>query len=256
MKIVDPTPSQRDIQLLHYVDGKLDDAQRQALEATLAEQSDQQQRLQDWQTDQQRLRAAYPLTDEIPERLRRTLAQRRRPVTRIAAALAWLALGVAIGQFVQRPTSAPSPTQALTREAAFAHAVFVPEVKHPVEVTADQEEHLVRWLSKRLGTNVKAPHLAEQGFNLVGGRLLASDTGPVAQFMYEDGTKRRLTLYVRKHGKDVQETSFRLAQEGKLSVFYWLDEKLGYALSGELDKSTLLALGDSVYQQLESKPVQ
>lgn len=65
-----------------------------------------------------------------------------------------------------------------------------------MEVAADQEAHLVAWLSKRLGTPLKVPRLDTLGFGLVGGRLLPGDQGPVAQFMYQDGQGQRLTLYV------------------------------------------------------------
>ncbi len=74
----------------------------------------------------------------------------------------------------------------LARVAAVAHAVYSPEVRHPVEVGADQEAYLVRWLPKRLGANLKVPHLAAQGYPLVGGRLLPGERGPAAQFMYQD----------------------------------------------------------------------
>ena len=52
-----------------------------------------------------------------------------------------------------------------------AHTVFVPEVRHPVEVKAD-EAHLVRWLAKRVGADVRAPALGSMGWQLMGGRLL------------------------------------------------------------------------------------
>ena len=55
---------------------------------------------------------------------------------------------------------------------------------HPVEVGADDEQHLVNWLSKRLGVKVRAPKLDDAGMSLVGGRLLPGENGPVAQFMY------------------------------------------------------------------------
>jgi len=61
---------------------------------------------------------------------------------------------------------------------------------------------------------------------------------------------RRLTLYVSAKSKDEGQTAFRFAQEGKVGVFYWLDGKLGYALSGEIAKSDLMRVADSVYRQL------
>ena len=78
------------------------------------------------------------------------------------------------------------PARQFAQQAAVAHAVFQPEVRHPVEVTAAQQEHLVQWLSKRLGRPLKVPVLAAQGYELVGGRLLPGDDGARAQFMYQN----------------------------------------------------------------------
>ena len=136
------------------------------------------------------------------------------------------------------------------RYAAMAHAVYTPEVRHPVEVGADQEAHLTAWLSKRLGAPLKVPHLAATGYELVGGRLLPGDNGPAAQFMYQDARGQRLTLYVRTDKADNQETAFRYAREENVGVFYWIDGPFGYALSGNLEKPELLRVAQLVYQQL------
>jgi anti-sigma factor RsiW len=144
-----------------------------------------------------------------------------------------------------------SPGAALPLRAALAHAVYTPEVRHPVEVGADQEAHLVAWLSKRLGAPLKPPRLAAQGYQLEGGRLLPGQSGPVAQFMYRDAGGARLTLYVSTEQTHGRETGFRFAQEGDVGVFYWIDGKFGYALSGSLDKAALAKLANAVYAQLE-----
>jgi anti-sigma factor RsiW len=90
-----------------------------------------------------------------------------------------------------------------------------------------------------------------QGYTLEGGRLLPGQSGPVAQFMYRDGGGVRLTLYVSTEQKQHRDTGFRFAQEGEVSVFYWLDGQFGYALSGNLDKAALATLANAVYAQLE-----
>ena len=100
------------------------------------------------------------------------------------------------------------------QQAASAHVVYTPEVLHPVEVGADQEAHLVKWLSKRLGADIKAPSLVSVGYQLLGGRLLPGDSGPAAQFMYNNESGKRLTLYVRTKAKDNEATEFRFEQEG------------------------------------------
>ena len=76
-----------------------------------------------------------------------------------------------------------------------AHRLYSVEVRHPVEVAADDEAHMSTWLSRRLGKSIKPPPLAGAGFRLVGGRLLPADGKPAAQFMYENAAGQRLTLY-------------------------------------------------------------
>ncbi|TFW16229.1 anti-sigma factor family protein, partial [Duganella callida] len=139
----------------------------------------------------------------------------------------------------------------LPLRAALAHAVYAPEVRHPVEVGADQQAHLVAWLSRRLGAPLKPPQLGAQGYALEGGRLLPGQSGPVAQFMYRDASGARLTLYVSTEQTHNSETGFRYAREGDVSVFYWIDGRFGYALSGNLDKTALAGLANAVYAQLE-----
>ena len=128
--------------------------------------------------------------------------------------------------------------------------VYTPEILHPVEVGAREEAHLVSWLSKRLGAPLHAPQLAGAGYELVGGWLLPGETGPAAQFIYQDVRGNRLTLYVRTAANDNHETAFRYAQESKVGVFYWVDGPFGYALSGELERPQLLRVAEIVYRAL------
>jgi anti-sigma factor RsiW len=192
------------------------------------------------------------LTEPIPARM----FLRRPAWLGYAKAASLLAVGVAIGVALPYSRPVPRPVEVVTAtplpsRAARAHLVYSPEVRHPVEVDAAQQDHLVKWLSKRLDFNLKVPVLTPEGYELLGGRLLPGPDGPVAHFMYQDGTGKRLTLYVsRRNGKD-ELTAFRFAQEGPVSVFYWVDKDCGYALSGELDKATLSHVADAVYRQLE-----
>jgi anti-sigma factor RsiW len=136
------------------------------------------------------------------------------------------------------------------REAAMAYAVYAPEVRHPVEVPGDQEQHLVSWLTKRMGTPVRAPRLDGLGFLLLGGRLLSSDDGPGALLMYEDHAGRRVILYACPTEADGRDTALRFAQEAGVAVVYWTEGVLSYALAGELDRSGLQALAESAYRQI------
>lgn len=196
------------------------------------------------------------LGEPVPERLRLPRATGRwRSLARAAALVAVGAALGAIAAWQLRGERAPFPAQAeapaFVKRAAIAHATYSPEVRHPVEVGADQEAHLVAWLSKRLGAPVRAPKLEDVGYSLVGGRLLPGDSGPVAQFMYQCKQGTRVTLYVRTDGRENRETAFRYQAEGNVRVFYWIDRGFGYALSSaDIPKERLLAVAEAVYRQL------
>src|SRR5690606_23515824 len=102
------------------------------------------------------------LAEPVPRRL---LQRRRFPSLspRLAAAMSLLLVGGAIGWFL-RDAREPAAPAGWPRHAAVAHAVFVPEIRHPVEVHGAEEAHLIGWLSKRLGHPIRAPKLSAHGF--------------------------------------------------------------------------------------------
>jgi anti-sigma factor RsiW len=169
----------------------------------------------------------------------------------LAAAILIAALAGAGGYLVRGLTiDARRPDSAFVTTAIGAHSVYAPEVRHPVEVGAAEEAHLVQWLTKRIGANVRAPALASLGWKLVGGRLLPDRGLPAAQFMYEDGTGRRLTLYMRKE-PGLDNTAFQFDERDGFGAFYWVDRPLAYAIAGRLSREELMSLANAVYGQLE-----
>ena len=243
-----------------YADGRLTAERRAVVDAWLALRPEEAERVAAYQRLGQEVRAAYEtmLSEPVPQRLAEA-ATRRLAWRRAAAIAGWIALGIAIGApagWQLRPerlvAQAGPDSTPIARRAAVAHATYSPEVRHPVEVGADDEQHLVAWLSKRLGIKLRAPKLDDAGMSLVGGRLLPGENGPVGQFMYQSQNGRRLTLYVRTEASRNRETAFRYARENNISVFYWIDREAGYALaSADLSKDELLRLANLVYKQLE-----
>ena len=255
-------------ELQAYADGRLAAGRRDEVDAWLASHPEEAERIAVYQRVREELRSFYDpvLAEPVPERLERAARGRSRSHdglsrSRVAAIAAALAIaGVALGGIAgwnlhgwrAVPTATADRAVAMARRAAVAHAVYSPEVRHPVEVGADQEQHLVTWLSKRLGVKVIAPRLEEAGMALVGGRLLPGETGPVAQFMYQSERGRRMTLYVRAEAAPQPETAFRYARENNVAVFYWIERDCSYAIaSADLSKEELLTLATLVYKQLE-----
>ena len=281
--------------LLHaWLDGELGPERHAEVEAWLREHPEDAARLRLWAADRDVLRARFnPVLEEpVPDALTRTVWQGgTAPRWRLAAAaLALFVLGGALGAMLMTrlppeaarllasgragasaDADAPSAMAPWLHRAAVAHAVYVPEVRHPVEVVVAgappqeqhaQEEHLSRWLTKRLSVPVKAFDLRAQGFELVGGRLLPDAAGPSAQLMYQalpgashlaatSGASQssatlvasvgsaasaastaaaptspaaplRVTVYLRKPDKDTP-AAFRYERQGELGLFYWVE---------------------------------
>ena len=197
----------------------------------------------------------FKAAEPIPARLRiANLAVERRAAPRhwlrVAAAILVFAIGGLGGWFAHARFAGASVAQRETpvaAEALSAHRVFTAETVHPVEVAAAQEAHLVQWLSRRLNHPLKAPDLSAQGFRLMGGRLLPAGSGAAAQLMYQDDGGARLTLYLRADGEG--GTAFRFVQGQNASAFTWTEDGFGYAIAAQVDRTQLLHIAESVYQQ-------
>jgi anti-sigma factor RsiW len=262
------TPLRGDAELHAFVDGRLDAAARAAVQSRLDADPAAAAQVRAWSEQRDQLRALHAdlLAQPVPPSLLAAARQLDRRASRHGQWQRWggmaasLLLAFAIGwsghaQWHARGDSyARAPAKAFAHDAVVAHAVYSPEVRHPVEVDARQQDHLVQWLSKRLNRPLKVPNLAPEGYSLVGGRLLPGDGGARAQFMYQNGAGQRLTLYLGAlDGKQAasRETSFRFVEDGAVHGFYWVDQGFGYALSGELPRSALQDLATAVYRQLQ-----
>lgn len=214
--------------------------------------------LADWDRQDAALRALYgPVADEpLPDRLRAPLDDARQsprragpPFWRIAAVVALLGLGFAAGwggALLSRPDARPTLAQA----AMASFATYAVETRHPVEVGAEDEAHLVQWLSKRLGTPFRPPDLSEGGFHLIGGRLLPGDRSPAGLLMYEDEVGRRLALYITRSTGGEKEEDLAFAEEPGRQAFWWVEGDLACALVGDLPRETLRHLAIRAYHDL------
>jgi anti-sigma factor RsiW len=269
-----------DTDLHAWLDGELGTARRAEVDAWLQAQPEDAARVRLWAADRDALRVQFDvlLAEPMPRRLRDLVLGHAAPAVgwlRWAAAVALFALGGVVGAGLMWRAQAgagasarlagQTATGGWVQRAAIAHSVYVPEVRHPVEVRA-QEEHLSRWLTKRLDLPVKLFDLRAQGFELVGGRLLPDAAGPSAQLMYEAianpapdsgaaaAKPTRVTVYLRKPD-DNTPAEFRYEQRGELGMFYWVEgtsehgKACGYALVGALPRAQLLAMAEAIYRQ-------
>jgi len=257
-------PTEED-HLQGWVDGRLTQEDAEAVEAYFVAHPEERERWSQYAEQRDELRAAFRGAAEqpIPARLciARLMAERKRRRHRhfaqIAAAIALLVAGAVGGwetrDWVSTLTTSASAILASSvfDDAIAAHRTFSVETRHPVEVGANDEAHLVQWLSKRLGRPLIVPDLDALGFKLMGGRLLPGDSGPAAFLMYEKGKGIRLSCYylVANIGG---ETEFKFREQNGISVFYWVDDGLAYAIAANAPRDLLLKVAELVYQQNSS----
>jgi len=258
-------------ELLHaYVDGELSPNERLRVEQWLETHPDDARMVAEWQKQNQGLNDLFAskINEPIPEHLfassppHPTQQEKRVSLSflpQIAASFLILSIGIASGWFGRDYINNTRPNSTITvdsqqnfaQPAMEAHRVYTPEVRHPVEVEKNEQDHLAKWLSYRLETPLTIPDLAAQGFDLMGGRLLPSGTGPAAQFMYENKEGSRITLYLAKSFNTKQaETAFQFNQAGSTQAFYWYSGALGYAVIGDIERNELLDIVNNIYQQL------
>ena len=254
-----------DAQLSAWVDGELAGPEQAWVGSWLNAHPEAAARAQAWAADRQALfeLGQTALQAPVPAALAARVQQRALPRWALAASAAGLLVaGTCIGALgtwqwqAQRSAQdmahlqsqmAAGTAQGWVQRAAYAHSVFTIEQRHAVEVKA-QEEHLSRWLTRRIDVPVKLFDLQAQGFDLVGGRLLPDGPGKSAQLMYQDKQQRRVTVYLRKP-EAAADAAFRYERQGELGLFYWVEAGAGYALVGNLPRDTLLALAQAIYQQ-------
>ncbi|KQR74288.1 transcriptional regulator [Burkholderia sp. Leaf177] len=256
-----------------YVDGSLAEHRREEIDRLLEHDEGLATKISDYFSLNSMFHDRYDrvLSEPVPQRLLPPERRRWRDAAnwpQFAGMAAALVIGVGIGVggmmsnvggralmpgsgddgHVQRASFTPG--ESFARQSAVAHVMYAPEVMRPVEVGVDREQELVTWVSKRLGTDVRPPILTRVGFELMGGRLLPGDDGPVAQFMYHDAKGERITLCISHRKISSDTTAFKLYQDGSVNVFYWIDGDFGYAVSGAIDRKVLLELSHDVYSQL------
>ena len=251
------TPVTED-ELHAHVDGELPNDRLDAVEAWLQSHPDDSAQVVAWRAQADAIRARYGgiVNEPIPPALKldRLVRSGRRSSIGMAAAAAVIAflLGGLAG-WTARDVSAIAPgrTDAFASEALSAHRLYIAEVRHPIEVKAG-EGHLMPWLSKRVGTTLRAPDLARFGLTFLGGRLLPGPNGPAALFMYEGANGERFTLYSSPQRQP--QTAFRYTVEDKFAAVHWIEGEIGFVMSGPGDRDRLGKIAASAYEQMENRP--
>lgn len=239
-----------------FVDDELPADRRPAVENWLKTHPEDAACIAAWRRigEATQLRYSAVADEAVPARLdldRLARKPRRWMVGAAAAVLLAFATGGGVGWFAHNASAAGITASAESviemREEAFAaHRLYIAEVRHPIEVRAD-ENHLLPWLSRRIGTTLRAPDLSKYDFKLLGGRLLPGVSAPAALLMYENTSGERVTLYSTP--LKAPRTSFRYRQADTFASIHWVAENYGWVVSGPADKPRLKSIAMAAIEQ-------
>lgn len=250
-----------DAELQAFVDGRLPPARGPAVRAWLAAQPEAARRIVAYREQADALRQALggiaeePVPASLDLRLqvrRRTRLAGLRPAAAAACAAALLLAGGAGGWALRGQALPPQTgTAALAREAVSNYAVYASDMTHPVELPAAQRGALDSWFSERLARPIRAPDLAAAGLTLIGGRLVATQHGAAALYLYQDGTGRRLAVYLRPMEVE-RNDRMQPRREGPIAGWTWADAGLGFGVFGTAPETDLHGAANMVRSQLKS----
>lgn len=243
-----------------FIDDRLDAARRSEVGAYLEAHPDVARRVSDYRAQSSLLEAALgPVAEEpIPPELDLSHMvenrQRQHPPRRwmlAAAAVALVCAGLAGGWTLRGYTlPASRGIDALAQEATASYAVYAPDRFRPVEIRAEDRGALVAWTREQLGRAIEIPNLAASGYRLMGGRVVPTDHGAAALFMYDDDKGSRLVMFVRPMAID-KDMPMSLHARGDVNGYAWADGGLGYSLTGSVPPARLQPMADDARRQLQ-----
>ena len=195
------TPSEYEIHA--YVDGRLGEIRRQAVEFYLAQHPERAEEVRAWQRDAQQLRAALAGLPDMPanpalDPTRILERLKRRARMQWAMAAVWvlsLGLGIFGGWQVRGWREArldPPMSDALQAYRMFA-SVGGGRFDEVSQVDGDMQQ----WLDSRFDRAPRLPKLSAAGYRPVGARLLATGAGAAAMVFYTNGKGDVISFYIR-----------------------------------------------------------
>lgn len=236
-------PTEHDLHA--YADGQLDPALREGMERHLAAHPEAARQVEMLRSEAQRLRAALEHVPASaaparldPFRIRRELRARNRRHLGIAASLLLtLSLG-ALGGWQWRDLDMRK-TYLPMADATQAYRMFASDEQASlVDVRDDDPQQLQHWLDRHFVQAAPLPDFSAYGFKPVGGRLMASDKGPAAMVMYQNGQGQAIVYYLRPPGELFNFGSGN-RREGKLLTQYWRQGRYFYAVVSPDSPETL-----------------
>ncbi|WP_052249757.1 anti-sigma factor [Tateyamaria sp. ANG-S1] len=229
-----------------YLDGQLGPEEAADIEALLDEDPEQRETFEAMARQKALIAEAAEALDRAPANLRTArleqeltdaLHKRVAPskpfqpagwMVQMAAALALVSFGWVGHDYFSASATAGVP--GYVSDAVGAHRVFAESGPYPLEFDAASAGLVANWFAENTGHTLGVPGLEALGLDLVGARLLGSEVGPFAQFLYEDQEGGRVSLVVADHPEHLPLHALEVVNYPNRDVAYWRNSDLDYAI--------------------------
>jgi anti-sigma factor RsiW len=140
----------------------------------------------------------------------------------------------------------------VSASASSAYRIFASDEVRPVEVSATNKVQMVNWMAGRLGQRIMPPDLTQAGYELMGGRVVATPAGPAAMFLYEDSKGMRISVYAQPMNN--RDASMRPIEAAGVNGYVWMNNKIGYGVvSAPGQPADVHALADQVRDKMNQR---
>jgi len=251
-----------EIDLLAYADGLLDmDPGRKAeVEAYLQKHPKEAARGRDYAEQNDEIRRLYGsiLAEPVPERLQAILENHPRRlvghVTRAALAASLLLAAGFTGWWIGK-SGQPDPWQVqdFVAQALTTYLQPSPASDSIPDLALQGANQPFNWLSQQITMPLQPPDLTPQGFTLIDKHLMTANGPQTAQVTYAASGGRRLSLFLRTRWQE-EAPQFHFAENEGVTMVYWLDGPLVYALVGHLDRQEMFAVVQAVRRSMRHQP--
>ncbi|MEL7343956.1 MAG: anti-sigma factor [Pseudomonadota bacterium] len=247
-----------------FLDGELSPRETAAIEEALAEDPALQAELERLMEADTLAQAAFQDMAEEPVPLAMAAAIKSAPVAELPAntaaapfarigqllAVAVLCLGIGGGGgwFAAQNDVPPVQTAGWIADIADYHAVYSGQVRHLVEVPAEEANHIQTWLTATIGADVTIPDLSEHGLTFEGARLLVAAGKPVSQLMFSDAQGRVVALCQIANPTPQAEPK-RDTLDG-FALISWGGTGANFVVVGDEDRSDLDAIAQTALLQV------
>lgn len=239
-----------------YLDGELDPASAEAVEARLATDPNAQAELDAMVLADAVAQKQFEkqLNDPVPfalaQQIKATPLKAASAPSRLiwgamAASLVVFALG-GIGGYILKDQTGVVRTAGWIADIADYHGVYASQGRHLVEVGASESDHIETWLGTTTGVNFSIPDLSSFDLTFEGGRLLVAYGKPVAQLMYRqaDGSVVALCLQ-QSDAKNETPPTFKEQSINGFDFVSWSEGNANYVIIGPSGKPDLDAIASA-----------